>query len=44
MMSQYYRRLAKPRIAKMSRRDVAVELSAKRVRLLEDDDVVIKGT
>jgi hypothetical protein len=39
-----YRRLAKPRIAKQSRRDVAVELSAKRVRLLEDDDVVIKGT
>jgi len=43
-MAQYYRRQAKPRIAKMSRRDVAVELSAKRVRLLEDDDVVIKGT
>jgi hypothetical protein len=44
MMSQYYRRLAKPRITKMARRDVAVELSSKRVRLLEDDDVVIKGT
>jgi len=43
-MADRYRRLAKPRIAKMSRRDVAVELSAKRVRLLEDDDVVIKGT
>jgi hypothetical protein len=43
-LAQYYRRLAKPRIAKQSRRDVAVELSAKRVRLLEDDDVVIKGT
>jgi hypothetical protein len=43
-MADRYRRLAKPRIAKQSRRDVAVELSAKRVRLLEDDDVVIKGT
>jgi hypothetical protein len=43
-LSQYYRRLAKPRIAKQHRRDVAVELSSKRVRLLEDDDVVIKGT
>jgi len=43
-MADRYRRLAKPRIAKMCRRDVAVELSAKRVRLLEDDDVVIKGT
>lgn len=43
-MADRYRRLAKPRIAKQSRRDVAVELSAKRVRLLEDDDVVIRGT
>lgn len=40
--AEYYRRLAKPKIAKMSRGDVLAPISSKRMRLLDADDS-IKG-
>lgn len=39
-MAQYYRRLAKPKVAKMDRHDVMAPISSKRVRLLDADDSV----
>ena len=41
-MAQYYRRQAKPKIAKMQRRDVNSPISTRRMRLLDEDDS-IKG-
>lgn len=39
-MAQYYRKLAKPKIAKMSRHDALAPLSTRRMRLLDSDDIV----
>jgi hypothetical protein len=39
-MSQYYRRLAKPKVAKMVRKDVLIPLSTRRMRLLDESDTV----
>jgi len=41
-MAQYYRRQAKPRVAKMHRSDVAAATTVRRMRLLDSDDV-LKG-
>lgn len=41
-MAQYYRRQAKPKVAKMQRRDVNSPISTRRMRLLDEDDS-IKG-
>jgi hypothetical protein len=40
MMAKYYRHLAKPRIAKISRHDVMAPISSRNMRLLDQDDVV----
>jgi hypothetical protein len=37
-MAQYYRGLAKPKIAKMNRTDVAAPVGSRRMRLLDADD------
>lgn len=42
-LSEYYRRLAKPKIAKMSRGDVMPAIGSRRMRLLDGDDIV-KGS
>ena len=39
-LSEYYRRLAKPKIAKMSRGDVMPAIGSRRMRLLDSDDLV----
>jgi hypothetical protein len=39
-MAQYYRRLAKPKVAKMHRRDVMPPISSREMRLLDTPDVV----
>lgn len=39
-LAQAYRRLAKPRIARMSRHDVMAPISTRRMRLLDSDDIV----
>lgn len=39
-MAGYYRKLAKPRIAKQSRHDVMSPISTRRMRLLDSDDIV----
>jgi hypothetical protein len=39
-MAQYYRRQAKPRVAKMVRNDVQVPISSTRMRLLDSEDTV----
>ncbi len=39
-MANFYRRKAKPKIAKMDRHDVMAPISSKRMRLLDSDDVV----
>lgn len=41
-MAQYYRRMAKPRVAKMVRSDVLPDIGSRRYRLLDSDDV-LKG-
>lgn len=38
--AEYYRKLAKPKVAKMTRDDVMPELSSRRMRLLDDGDRV----
>lgn len=42
-LAGYYRRQAKPRMAKMNRHDVLAPISSRRMRLLDSDDVV-KGS
>jgi hypothetical protein len=42
MLAQSYRRKAKPSIAKMTRNDAMPELSTRRMRLMDNDDI-IKG-
>lgn len=39
-MANYYRRRAKPKIARMDRHDVLAPISSKRMRLLDSDDSV----
>ncbi len=39
-MAQHYRRLAKPKIAKVNRHDVMAPIGTRRMRLLDSDDVV----
>lgn len=39
-LSEYYRRRAKPKTAKLDRNDVMAPISSKRMRLLDSDDVV----
>jgi hypothetical protein len=38
--SEYFRKRAKPRVAKMNRHDVLAPVSSKRMRLLDGDDLV----
>lgn len=42
-MAQYYRGLAKPKVAKMNRTDVAAPVGSRRMRLLDADDNVKWG-
>jgi len=39
-LSGYYRRLAKPRIARLQREDVLSPMSTRKMRLLDSDDIV----
>lgn len=39
-MVDYYKRRAKPKIAKMDRHDVMAPISSKRMRLMDSDDVI----
>jgi hypothetical protein len=39
-LSSYYRKLAKPKVARMVRRDVAAPISSKQIRLLDGNDTV----